>query len=193
MFSYDFVVGVWSRCFCVKRIFLLNPEQILSYGGFLLFALTDRGSDNPSALTSSVICPPNVTHVPTETWNGGGGVRKYTNTHAHPVKWLHIGTCDSACARNCIFSFELTTSAFSRNGKMYSTILSTQFSSQIFYKVVWMQQMWSLPNPRQDTRRPDFPRFLSTQRIALALKQWGLRVFFPPNLPAFDTTMKERS
>lgn len=55
--------------------------------GSVYFALTDGRSNNPSALTSSVICPPNVTHVPTETGNEGGeggwGVRKYTNTRAH--------------------------------------------------------------------------------------------------------------
>lgn len=59
--------------------------------GSVYFTLTDGRSNNPSALTSSVICPPNVTHVPTETGNEEGeagagwgvGVRKYTNTHAH--------------------------------------------------------------------------------------------------------------
>lgn len=61
-------------------------------------------------------------------------------------------------------------------------INSTVYSVLMFYKVVWMQQMWRLPNPRQDTRRPDFPRFLSAQRIALALKQ--LRIVL--NLPAFE-------
>lgn len=140
--------------------------------------MTDGRWQNPSALTSSVICPPNVTHVPTETRNVG--VRTYTKAPADsrladtmPV-W-HMGFCTrkkwNMAKKSSFLTFRLSTSAFTGNSKMYPTTMSTQLSSQLFYKFVWMQQIWVLPNPRQDTRRPDFPRFLSTQIIALALKQ----------------------
>lgn len=41
--------------------------------GFHSPTLNDGGWWNPSALTSSVICPPNVTHVPAETGKVGSG------------------------------------------------------------------------------------------------------------------------
>lgn len=64
--------------------------------GFHSPALTDGGWWNPSALTSSVICPPNVTHVPAETGKVGSGQGCLT-TRAHCDHLLFCTRHDSAC------------------------------------------------------------------------------------------------
>lgn len=61
-------------------------------------ALTDGRRQKPSALTSSVICPPNVTHVPAEK------DRRGSDTTSHHV-WSEYVFTDTTHSTQVVLAF----------------------------------------------------------------------------------------